>query len=95
MVKPKSSRGSPTTEFFSLKSTVRWDVLQGHVLTSIGEVLSPKTLNADHYSISFTIPRQVSDPIAFSENKHAYLVKKALEIKKNPNVKIVVEPKAV
>jgi hypothetical protein len=47
------------------------------------------------YSVTFTVPRHVTDPIRLNETKYGYLVEKALEIKTNPFTRILVEPKVV
>ncbi|KAJ7038484.1 hypothetical protein C8F04DRAFT_911554, partial [Mycena alexandri] len=62
----------------------------------ITAALKPAQLNFDDYIISFTVPRQLSDPIQLTnDSKYKYLVDHALKIKANPNAKIVIEVKAV
>ncbi|KAJ7939461.1 hypothetical protein B0H13DRAFT_1850756 [Mycena leptocephala] len=94
MKKSKSSRGPPVTEIVNLKSNQPWSSLKTWILTSINEALEPFSLDLHAYNITFTVPRQASDPILLGKEKYAYLVKKALLIQKNPSAKIVVEPKA-
>ncbi|KAJ7022246.1 hypothetical protein C8F04DRAFT_1194655 [Mycena alexandri] len=56
--------------------------------------LNPTQLLFSNYIVTFTVPRQVSDPIHLNDkDKYEYLVKKALLIVKNPSAKIMVEPK--
>ncbi|KAF8153727.1 hypothetical protein K438DRAFT_2026635 [Mycena galopus ATCC 62051] len=92
MMKAKSARGDPVTEVLILKSDITWQNLKTHVLTTINNALNPELLNFFDYHIVFTIPRKVSEPIRLIEDKYDYLVTKALEIKKSPEVKIKVEP---
>ncbi|KAF8179367.1 hypothetical protein K438DRAFT_2021682 [Mycena galopus ATCC 62051] len=92
MTKAKSARGDPVTEVLILKSDIAWQNLKTHVLTTINNALNPELLNFFDYHIVFTIPRKVSEPIRLIEDKYDYLVTKALEIKKSPEVKIKVEP---
>ncbi|KAJ7934466.1 hypothetical protein B0H13DRAFT_2305561 [Mycena leptocephala] len=93
MKKKTSARGHPVTEIVTLLSNKPWAVLNTQILTKIDAVLNPRLLNFSDYSITFTVPRQVSEPIRLDATKYEYLVKKALLIKKNPRVKIIVEPK--
>lgn len=96
MKKRKSARGHPITEIVTLDSTKPWAVLKTHFLTKIDTALNPRLLHFSEYSITVTVPRQVSDPIHLTDAaKCDYLVKKALLIQKNPSAKIVVEPNAV
>ncbi|KAJ7934731.1 hypothetical protein B0H13DRAFT_1855024 [Mycena leptocephala] len=92
MKKSKSSR-SPATEVVVLKSNVSWATLKTNILTQINEALDPSSLIFHDYNITFTVPRQVSDPMQLSHKKYDYLVKKALQIQKNPSVKVIIEQK--
>ncbi|KAJ7883598.1 hypothetical protein B0H13DRAFT_2667118 [Mycena leptocephala] len=94
MKKSTSSRGPPITQVVNLYSNESWSCLKTHILAKINGVLKPTNLNFFDYTITFTIPRQVSDPMYLADVEHYdYLVKKALLIQKNPVAKIVVEPK--
>jgi hypothetical protein len=93
MKKKKSARGHPVTEIVTLLSNRPWAVLNTQILTSIDAALTPRLLNFSDYSITFTVPRQVSEPIHLDATKYTYLVKKALLIKTNSSAKIIVEPK--
>ncbi|KAJ7829625.1 hypothetical protein B0H13DRAFT_2372445 [Mycena leptocephala] len=92
MKKSKSSR-SPATEVVVLKSNVSWATLKTNILTQVNEALDPPSLIFHDYNITFTVPRQVSDPMQLSDKKYDYLVKKALQIQKNPSVKVIIEKK--
>ncbi|KAJ7690877.1 hypothetical protein B0H17DRAFT_1201448 [Mycena rosella] len=82
------------TEPVILNSDEPWDTIKAQILVKIDAVLNPATLCLDDYNITFTVPQQVSEPMQLNdETKYSYLVKKALEIKKNPVAKILVEPK--
>jgi hypothetical protein len=94
MKKSKSSR-SPATEVVVLKSNVSWATLKTNILTQINEALDPPSLLFRDYSITFTVPPQVSDPMQLSDKKYDYLVKKALQIPKNPSVKVIIEQKVM
>ncbi|KAJ7696413.1 hypothetical protein B0H16DRAFT_1485009 [Mycena metata] len=90
----KSTRGAPVTEIVTLKSNETWPALRTYILAKINSTLKPAQLLFSNYTVTFTVPRQVSDPIHLNdEDKYEYLVKKALLIVKNPNAKIMVEPK--
>ncbi|KAJ7862829.1 hypothetical protein B0H13DRAFT_2354477 [Mycena leptocephala] len=95
MQKAKSSRGHPITEIVTLYSNKPWPTFKTNLLTKINTALKPHSLNFFDYSITFTVPRQVSDPIQLTDHtKYEYLLKKVLLIQKNPTAEIVVEPKA-
>ncbi|KAJ7909537.1 hypothetical protein B0H13DRAFT_2330240 [Mycena leptocephala] len=95
MKKKKSACGHPITEIVTLDSTKPWAVLKTHILTKIDTALNPRLLHFSEYSITFTVPRKVKDPIHLTDAaKYDYLVKNALLIQKIPSAKIVVEPKA-
>ncbi|KAJ7229840.1 hypothetical protein GGX14DRAFT_581427 [Mycena pura] len=94
MKKSKSSRGAPATEIVTLKSDRSWSTLKSQIRSHISVALDQPFPELRHYNVSFTVPRQVSDPILLlNEIKYKYMVKKALSIQKSPNAKIVVEPK--
>ncbi|KAJ7737435.1 hypothetical protein DFH07DRAFT_753034, partial [Mycena maculata] len=97
MKKAKSSRGAPAgTDIRKLDHTVPWDTLKAQVLAAISSVLNPTALVFEDYSITFTVPRQVTTPIQLNDGtKYDHLVENALKIKKDANAKIVVEPKSV
>ncbi|KAJ7880824.1 hypothetical protein B0H13DRAFT_2345430 [Mycena leptocephala] len=90
--KSKSSR-IPATEVVVLKSNVSWATLKTNILTQINEALDPPSLIFHDYNITFTVPRQVSNPMQLSDKKYDYLVKEALQIQKNPSVKVIIEQK--
>ncbi|KAJ7730669.1 hypothetical protein DFH07DRAFT_992852 [Mycena maculata] len=93
MKKSKSSR-RPVTEAVVLKSNVPWATLKTTLLTEINNALDPSSLNFHDYIITFTVPRQVSDPMQLSnDTKYKYLVGKALQIQKNPSAKVLIEQK--
>ena len=92
MKKMKSARGHPVAEIVTLDSHKPWDILKTHILTKINTALKPRLLHFPDYSIAFTVPRQVSDPIHLTDaTKYDYLVNKELLILKNLSKKIVVE----
>ncbi|KAJ7488742.1 hypothetical protein B0H11DRAFT_2405808 [Mycena galericulata] len=92
--KSKSSRGPPATDIVKLYSDAPWDTLRARIINNIMTSLDPPTLDFAHYNVIFTVPRQVSDPIPLNNTeKYEHLVTNALNIKKNPCAKIVVEPK--
>ncbi|KAJ7196225.1 hypothetical protein GGX14DRAFT_403426 [Mycena pura] len=94
MKKSKSSRGAPATEIVTLKSDRSWSTLKSQIRSHISVALDQPFPELRHYNVSFTVPRQVSDPILLlDEIKYKYMVKKALSIQKSPNAKSVVEPK--
>jgi hypothetical protein len=96
MKKSKSSRGPPITQVVNLFSNESWSRLKSHILTKINTALNPVHVNFFDYTITFTVLRQVIDPMYLADVEHYdYLVKKALLIQKNPVAKIVVEPKEV
>ncbi|KAJ7780217.1 hypothetical protein DFH07DRAFT_730079 [Mycena maculata] len=97
MKKARSSRGAPAgTEIRKLDHIVPWDTLKAQVLAAISSALNPTTLVFEDYSITFTVPRQVTTPIQLNDDtKYDHLVEDALKIKKDANAKIVVEPKLV
>ncbi|KAJ7106299.1 hypothetical protein C8R44DRAFT_858346 [Mycena epipterygia] len=92
--KSKASRGPPTTKIVTLNSGESWDTLKVQILAKIKAVLAPSLLSIGSYNITFTIPRQVIDPIQLDYENYSHLLKNALKIKTNPSVKIIVEPKA-
>ncbi|KAJ6454595.1 hypothetical protein C8R45DRAFT_1111843 [Mycena sanguinolenta] len=93
MKKSKTSRGSPITEIITLSSKELWPRLKTEILTAASNALNPPRLNFYDYCITFTVPRQVTDPIHLrNPDNYTYLVQKALSIVKNPNAKIIVEP---
>ncbi|KAJ7903187.1 hypothetical protein B0H13DRAFT_2335251 [Mycena leptocephala] len=93
MKKTRSSRGPPITHIVNLYSNNSWRRLKTHILTKISAVLKPANINFFDYTITFTVPRQVCDPMHIADIEHyEYLVKKAL-LGKNPVARIVVEPK--
>jgi hypothetical protein len=95
MKKTRSSRGPPITHIVNLYSNKSWRRLKTHILTKISAVLKPANINFFDYTITFTVPRQVCDPMHIADIEHyEYLVKKAL-LGKNPVARIVVEPKEV
>ncbi|KAJ7046022.1 hypothetical protein C8F04DRAFT_1172992 [Mycena alexandri] len=90
----RSSRGPPVTEIVTLKSNESWPALRTYILANLNSTLHPTQLLFSNYIVTFTVPRQVSDPIHLNDkDKYEYLVKKALLIVKNPSAKIMVEPK--
>ncbi|KAF7372254.1 hypothetical protein MVEN_00084900 [Mycena venus] len=94
MKKTQSSRGPPNTQVVNVYSNEPWKRLKSHILTKINSVLKPDNLNFFDFTITFKVPRQVSDPMHLADDEHyKYLVKKALLIQKNPSAKIIVEPK--
>ncbi|KAF7342308.1 hypothetical protein MVEN_01819200 [Mycena venus] len=93
MKKAKSSRGHPITEILNLSSDKPWSTLESNILIKIQLALQPSVLRFSDYSITFTVPRKVTEPMLLNDTKYEYLIKKALLIKNNPNVKIIVEPK--
>jgi hypothetical protein len=95
MKKPRLSRGPPITQIVNLYSNESWRRLRTHILKKINTVLKPAHPNFFDYTINFTVPRQVCDPMPIADVEHYdYLVKKAL-LGKNPVAKIIVEPKQV
>ncbi|KAK6988441.1 hypothetical protein R3P38DRAFT_2382470, partial [Favolaschia claudopus] len=96
MKKAKSSRGAAAADVFSLLSDQPWNTLRTRISEQIITVINPAILKLDDYNITFTIPRQVSDPMRLVDGtNYQYLLKKALEIKKNPNARVLIEPKLV
>ncbi|KAF8130070.1 hypothetical protein K438DRAFT_1999531 [Mycena galopus ATCC 62051] len=93
MRKPKNSRGLPVTNVFKLLSNKPWIVLHTHILEAFNNALDSAPFHFSDYSITFTIPCQVTDPIRLSETKYTYLLEKALSIKTNPSARILIEPK--
>ncbi|KAJ7902994.1 hypothetical protein B0H13DRAFT_2335426 [Mycena leptocephala] len=66
--KPKSSRRPPISDFFKLWSTDDWSVLKGRLRTNIRTGLELTTVNLTAYNITFTVPRQVTDPISLTNH---------------------------
>ncbi|KAF8210056.1 hypothetical protein K438DRAFT_1810766 [Mycena galopus ATCC 62051] len=93
MRKPKNSRGAPVTNVMKLLSDKPWIVLHTKILEAFDDALDSAPFDFSDYTITFTVPRQVTDPIRLNETKYKYLVEKALEIKTNPSARILVEPK--
>ncbi|KAJ6505674.1 hypothetical protein C8R47DRAFT_1102179 [Mycena vitilis] len=92
--KPKSSRGPPVTDVFEAYSDAPWERLEARIGKHIRTALDPMILDYDDYKITFTVPRQVTDPIALTgPTKYKLLVTNALNIKKSPGAKILVEQK--
>ncbi|KAJ7866881.1 hypothetical protein B0H13DRAFT_2352242 [Mycena leptocephala] len=82
------------TKIVTLKSDDSWPALRTHILTKINVTLTPPRLLFSDYSVTFTVPRQVSEPMHLNEESdYDYLVKKAVLIVKSPTAKIIVEPK--
>ncbi|KAJ7699499.1 hypothetical protein B0H16DRAFT_1484141 [Mycena metata] len=96
MKKSKSSRVAIATDILTLNSDEPFDTLKAQLGVKIVTALKPAKLDFDDYIISFTVPRQVSEPIGLTDDKkYKHLVDNALKVKVNPNGKIVIEVKAV
>ncbi|KAJ7922590.1 hypothetical protein B0H13DRAFT_2317254 [Mycena leptocephala] len=86
MKKKKSGWGHPITEIVTLDSTKPWAVLKTHILTKIDTALNPRLLHFSEYSITFTVPRQVKDPIHLADAaKYDYLKSVAREKENDTN----------
>ncbi|KAJ7877283.1 hypothetical protein B0H13DRAFT_1631817 [Mycena leptocephala] len=93
-MKKATSARRPVTEAVILRSDVPWATLKTKILTQINNALDPPSLNFHEYNITFTVPRQVSDPMQLTDHqKYEYLVKKALRIQKDPSAKVHIEQK--
>ncbi|KAJ7170629.1 hypothetical protein C8R43DRAFT_875556 [Mycena crocata] len=92
----KSSRGPGVNDFLKLDSDEPWDTLKAQLLVKISEILAPQTLDFAQYSVTFTFPHQVTDPLPLNDQtQYDHLVENALNIKVEPKAKIVIESKPV
>ncbi|KAK6969286.1 hypothetical protein R3P38DRAFT_2415725, partial [Favolaschia claudopus] len=61
--KPKSSRGSPMSDFFKLLSDADWPACKAQIRTILRTMLGLDAVNLSNYDVTFTIPRHVKDPM--------------------------------
>jgi hypothetical protein len=94
--KSKSSRGSPISDVFTISSDKPWNTLKSRIRTNIRTALHLEMFSIDDYTVTFTVPRQVTESIPLTDyKKYKILVSNALKIKGTPSAKIVIEPKVV
>ncbi|KAJ7794197.1 hypothetical protein B0H14DRAFT_3557770 [Mycena olivaceomarginata] len=92
--KSRSSRGSPILDVFTFSSDKPWNTLKSRIRTNIRTALHLEMFSIDDYTVTFTVPRQVTESIPLTDyKKYKILVSNALKIKGTPSAKIVIEPK--
>ena len=96
MKKPKSHR-EPVLVSLRLNSDEPYDTLKAQVLTKISASLNPKTLDFEHYTILYNIPRVVSKPgIPVSdESAYNFMIERILKIKNLDTVNLQIESKTL
>ncbi|KAJ7745547.1 hypothetical protein DFH07DRAFT_776658 [Mycena maculata] len=83
MKKSKSAKKPTKTAIFTLHNSEPFNTLKAQILEDYND-----------YSITFTVPRQVKDPVTLdSDETYTHLVGHALKINSTPCAKIVVEVK--
>jgi hypothetical protein len=95
MKKSKSKRGDPLNDFMQLSENCVWDTMKAQILVKISELLQPKTIDYDDYSVSFSIACHLPQPMPLnSAEKYNYMLERALKNKTDPAVKVIVEGRA-
>ncbi|KAJ7732491.1 hypothetical protein B0H14DRAFT_3517623 [Mycena olivaceomarginata] len=87
--KSKSSRGSPISDVFTFSSDKPWNTLKSCIRTNIRTALHLEMFSIGDYTVTFTVPRQVTESIPLTDyKKYRILVSNALKIKGTPSAKI-------
>ncbi|KAJ7769664.1 hypothetical protein DFH07DRAFT_938223 [Mycena maculata] len=91
----KPAAKKPTkTAIFTLHNSEPFNTLKAQILVRIASALHPAQEDYNDYNITFTVPRQVTDPVTLdSDETYTHLVGHALKINSTPCAKIVVEAK--
>ncbi|KAJ7708061.1 hypothetical protein B0H17DRAFT_1124845 [Mycena rosella] len=93
-IKSKSAKKPTKTAILSLHNSEPFDTVRDQILVGIASALHPPQADYNNYNITFTVPRQVTDPITLdSEENYTHLVVHALKITTTPSAKIIVEAK--
>jgi hypothetical protein len=96
MKKSKSKCGNPLNDFMQLLENWVWDTMKVQILVKMSELLQPKTIDYNDYSVSFSIAPHSPQPMPLnSAEKYNYILEHALKNKTDPAVKIIVEGRAL
>ncbi|KAJ7895257.1 hypothetical protein B0H14DRAFT_2558834 [Mycena olivaceomarginata] len=80
--------------FEQTKTDKPWNTLKSRIRTNIRTALHLEMFSIDDYTVTVTVPRQVTESIPLTDyKKYKILVSNALKIKGTPSAKIIIKPK--
>lgn len=88
MMKKESKRKATGLCSFDLKQADEWDMLKLQLL-QIGETYFGLPIDLDRFTITYSIPRKISDPIALMNQDDYSTILKMIKPLKSPIVNIV------
>ncbi|KAJ7756912.1 hypothetical protein B0H14DRAFT_3511980 [Mycena olivaceomarginata] len=92
MKKAVSSRKPTKSAILTMNSDEPYETLKAQILVKISDALGLEKLDYADYDVSFTVPRQVKDPIQLEATKnYSDLVSNTIKIKNAAAAKIIIE----
>ena len=92
-MKKSEKQHKPSNTFLQMKSDCEWDTIKAQLLEKISQVLQPKLIDFNDYTVSWSVPHYQSSQMQLqTDDDYKFLITHALK-PKEPLVNIKIETK--